>query len=78
MSQETGRDVVTLGMRIEELRLDMDISLNELARRADISSGHLSNLERDAHLAPNIWTISRVARELYVSLDTLLEGVEPP
>lgn len=67
---------MTLGLRVEQLRFERELSLSELARRAGISSGHLSNLERDTHRHVSVYTLRRVARALGVTLDEVMKGVD--
>lgn len=66
--------ITTLG-HIEDIRIERCWSMNELARRSGIGSGHLSNIERDAHRHVSVYTVGRIASALEVSMDDLLEGI---
>ena len=69
-----------LGDRIRSLRIDRDIPLTELARRARISRSYLYELERedsDQRPVPTAVVLYRLARELGVSVADLVEP-EPP
>lgn len=70
---------MTLGTRIEQLRHEQAIGVCELARRADMGSGHLSNVEQDNRCRHvSVWTVRRIARGLGVPLDVLMESVDAP
>lgn len=69
-----------LGDRIRSLRIDRDVPLAELARRAKISRSYLYELERedsDQRPVPTAVVLYRLARELGVSVADLVEP-EPP
>jgi transcriptional regulator with XRE-family HTH domain len=69
-----------LGTRIRSLRIDRDIALTELARRARISRSYLYELERedaDQRPVPSAGVLFRLARGLGVSVAELIEP-EPP
>jgi transcriptional regulator with XRE-family HTH domain len=63
--------------RLRELRRSRGMTQAELARRADVSVTHLSELE-NAEIAPGIDLVDRLARGLGVALADLLPSVEPP
>lgn len=64
-----------LGERIKRLRIGSGITLDELARRSNVSRAMLSKMER-GEKSPTLSIISRTAIGLQVSLSTLL-GAEP-
>jgi transcriptional regulator with XRE-family HTH domain len=69
-----------LGDRIRSLRIERDIALTELARRARISRSYLYELERedsDQRPVPTAVVLYRLARGLGVSVADLVEP-EPP
>jgi transcriptional regulator with XRE-family HTH domain len=55
------------------LRKQRDLTQEQLARRAGITQGHLSQLEAGGRLNPGAATLKRLARALDVSLAELLE-----
>lgn len=67
---------MTLGLRVEQLRVERGLSLSELARRAGMGSGYLSSLEYDRYRHVSVYTVRRVARALGVTLDNLMKGVD--
>ncbi len=52
-----------IGARLAELRLERNMSRNDLANAADVSKGHLSSIENGL-AAITIQTISRLAKGL--------------
>ncbi len=52
-----------IGARLAELRLERNMSRNDLAEAADVSKGHLSSIENGL-AAITIQTISRLAKGL--------------
>lgn len=85
-SQVRGTETVLTppwGARLREAREARQMSLRELARRLDVSPGHLSQVERDI-VAPSISLLYAITSELNVSLDSLFsdsdraDGSAPP
>jgi XRE family transcriptional regulator of biofilm formation len=69
-----------LGDRIRSLRIERDIALTELARRAKISRSYLYELEKedsDQRPVPTAVVLYRLARGMGVSVADLIEP-EPP
>lgn len=69
-----------LGDRIRSIRIERDIALTELARRAKISRSYLYELEKegsDQRPVPTAVVLYRLARGLGVSVADLVEP-EPP
>lgn len=61
-----------IGKNILEIRKKRDLSLTELAERANISKSYLSNIERDLNKNPSIKVMEKIATVLKVELKTLL------
>jgi transcriptional regulator with XRE-family HTH domain len=62
--------------RLRELRRSQGITQAELARRAEVSVTHLSELE-NAEIAPGIDLVDRLARALGASVADLLPSAAP-
>lgn len=65
-----------IGEKVREIRLQIGISANELARRLGVSSAQMSNLER----GQRTWKVEflqRVARELGTSIEEIQQGHVP-
>lgn len=67
----------TVGQRLQRIREDRGYSRRELDRRASISEGMTSLLERDMRDHYEAQTIVRIAEVLGVTTDWLLRGVGP-
>lgn len=65
-------DRVEVGKKIKRLRQAQDITAQELAKRAKVSAGYLSEVERGLS-AVSVDKLSQIAEGLGVGLDTLLE-----
>lgn len=63
-----------MGLRIRKLRHQRGMSVNELAARAGVSSGIISQIER-GKANPSLKTLERIRAALDVSLSTILESV---
>lgn len=67
-----------LGDRIRALRKDMGISQTELARRAEITKGYMSQIESNQAPRPSATVLFNVAQALGVTVADLLgRRVEP-
>ncbi|HRI71742.1 MAG TPA: helix-turn-helix transcriptional regulator [Polyangium sp.] len=64
-----------IGARIRDLRLDRGKSLAALAEASDVSTGHLSTIER-GYVLMNVGTLGRIAKGLGVGMGELFTGVE--
>jgi len=64
-----------IGARIRDLRLEKGKSLAALAEASDVSTGHLSNIERGS-VVMNVGTLGRIARGLGVEMQKLVKGLE--
>jgi transcriptional regulator with XRE-family HTH domain len=62
--------------RLRELRRSRGMTRAELARRAEVSATHLSELE-NAEIAPGIDLVDRLARALGAAVADLLPSAEP-
>ena len=63
--------------RLREVRRSRGMTQAELARRAEVSATHLSELE-NAEIAPGIDLVDRLARALGAALADLLPSTSPP
>ncbi len=61
-----------IGSNIKRLREDKKLGLNETARRAGISAGYLSSLERGEKKNPSLDLLKKIAEVLGVSIKDLL------
>lgn len=64
-----------VGQKIKRLRLQMDLTLEELASRSELSKGFLSQVERDL-TSPSIATLSDIVEALGVDLATFFSKEE--
>lgn len=62
-----------LGALIREQRERAELSLRELAQRANVSNPYLSQLERGLH-EPSVRVLTSIAKALNMSADALLRG----
>lgn len=69
-------DAAALGQRLRILRRSAGLSLNELAQRAGVSVGMISQIERNL-ANPSVRMLERLRVALNVPLTTLLEGDGP-
>lgn len=63
----------SLGRRIESLRLELGLSMNELAKRVGISHVQISNYESDTQ-SPTSTILLKIAEHLGTTTDFLLNG----
>ncbi|MNJ53083.1 HTH-type transcriptional regulator SinR [compost metagenome] len=66
-----------IGERIQKFRLDKEMSLSELAGKADVAKSYLSNVERSIQSNPSIQFIEKIADALNVSIPMLLYEDQP-
>lgn len=64
---------ITLGKRIENLRNEVGLSMNELAKRLETSHVQIANYERDEQI-PSAAVLLKIANELKTTCDYLLKG----
>lgn len=62
----------TIGSKIKKLRLEKDMTQEELARKADIPYATLLKIENDTVKNPTINTLQKLAQALEVSVDFLI------
>lgn len=63
-----------LGTRIKEHRQEQQLSLSELAARAEVAKSYLSSIERNVKTNPSIQFLQKISDELNVSILQLLYG----
>ena len=66
---------MSLGQRVRERRIALDITQQELADALEVTPQHISVIEQDK-VAPSVALLARLAQELGVSADYLLSGRE--
>lgn len=66
-----------VGKQIKKYRLEQNLSLSELAKRADVSKSYLSAIERNIHTNPSIQYLGKIASVLAVPVERLLRGGYP-
>ena len=62
----------TIGSKIKKLRLEKDMTQEELARKANIPYATLLKIENDTVKNPTINTLQKLAQALEVSVDFLI------
>ncbi len=71
-------EVTFQGPRLRAARIQRDLTVEELARRADLTTHHVYQLERGVHAGPRSTTLARLAQILHVSTDYLLGLTDRP
>ena len=66
---------LAFGKIIKELRLEKQISQEELANKASIERSHMGKIERGEHL-PNLVLILRIANALSITPGSLIDKVQ--
>ncbi|RSL33579.1 DNA-binding anti-repressor SinI [Salibacterium salarium] len=61
-----------IGKRIVHYRMQKDMSVDELAKRTNISMKYLSDLEQNIWMYPSVQYVERIAQVLDVSVHHLL------
>ena len=76
-SEDPGRRTFTkkLGKRLRELRIKDGRSQEELALAAGLYRTYIGHIETGTY-SPSVYTVSRIAKALKVSLSEVLKGVE--
>jgi len=64
-----------IGARIRDMRLEQGKSLAAVAEASDVSTGHLSCIER-GYVIMNVDTLWKIARGLGVGMGVLLEQID--
>jgi transcriptional regulator with XRE-family HTH domain len=62
-----------IGSKVRALRIEKEITLPELAKRAQLSKGIISKIENSKETNPSLDTLFQIAEALEVSLSTFLE-----
>jgi XRE family transcriptional regulator, master regulator for biofilm formation len=62
-----------LGRMLKALRTSKDMGLRELADKAEVPFGYLSELERGKKTNPSLAVLQRLARALGVKLEELVK-----
>lgn len=70
--QQPGRPAFDIGPTIRSLRLEREMTLDQLAAAAGISASHLSRLER-GQAEPSFTVASAIAESIGVSLSELVK-----
>lgn len=68
-------NLVELAQRIKSRRLQQKVTLEELARRADLTRSMLSKVE-NFRVTPSLEALARIAKGLDISIAELLEGLD--
>jgi len=63
-----------LGDNIRKIREAKQMGLNELAKKADVSSSYLSSLERGVKNNPSIDMLEKIAKPLEISVNQLFDN----
>lgn len=63
------------GQQVKQLREAREMSQEELAYRADLSSSHISRTERGAQ-SPSLMVIHKIAKALGIPISELMRHVE--
>ena len=64
---------MNLGQRIRERRKNLGVTQEELARALSVTPQHISAIEKDKRV-PSLSFVTRMAKELGVSIDYLVSG----
>ncbi|RCW74853.1 helix-turn-helix domain-containing protein [Saliterribacillus persicus] len=64
-----------IGDNINRIRKEKNLTLSELAERAQISKSYLSNIERNLNDNPSIQILEKISKVLDVSLITLVGNI---
>lgn len=68
----------TIGQQIRRYRMAAGLTIIELATRADVSRGYISALEHESKTDPSALLLARIAHEIGVSVQDLLDEQPPP
>jgi transcriptional regulator with XRE-family HTH domain len=72
---QTQQDTIKIGARLRSARMARELTLEEVAKRAGVSKGFLSQLERDA-TAASVATLNRICGALEIRLGSLFEETQ--
>jgi transcriptional regulator with XRE-family HTH domain len=62
-----------LGKKIKSLRLDLELSQDEFARKADVPYTTLTKIETGVIKKPSVFVMAKIAKALGVSIEDLLK-----
>ncbi|MBU2234003.1 helix-turn-helix domain-containing protein [Patescibacteria group bacterium] len=62
-----------LGKKIKSLRLKIELSQDEFARKADIPYTTLTKIETGVIKKPSVFAMAKIAKTLNISLDDLIK-----
>ena len=62
-----------MGMKIRVARVTKQLTINELARRVDVTPQYISDIERGRAKNPSIALLRRIAKELDISISQLID-----
>jgi len=62
-----------LGKRIKALRLKLQLSQDEFARRADISYTTLTKIETGVIKKPSVFVMAKIAKALNITVEELIK-----
>lgn len=74
MAKKGKNEEIKLGTRIQALRVQQGLSMNELAKKVGISHVQISNYENDAQ-SPTSAILLKIADQLSTTTDYLLKGI---
>lgn len=74
MKEKPPSDLVTIGLRIREIRMQRGLSLADMASRTGLSKGLLSKIE-NFRAVPSLPVLVTIARNLHVSMVELVGGI---
>ena len=62
-----------LGKKIKSLRLKLELSQDEFARKADVPYTTLTKIETDVIKKPSVFIMAKLAKTLNVSIEELIK-----
>lgn len=65
--------MITIGEKIRTLRIGKGLSINEFAKKAQVSKSYISNIERGVQKNPSLIVMGKMAQTLDVPLEDLLK-----
>jgi DNA-binding XRE family transcriptional regulator len=62
-----------LGQKIKKLRLKLELSQDDFARKADVPYTTLTKIETGVIKKPSVFVVSKIAKALSVNIEELLK-----
>lgn len=62
-----------LGKKIKKLRQKLELSQDDFARKADVSYTTLTKIETGVIKKPSVFVVSKIAKALNVSIESLIQ-----